>query len=171
MPRLIPPELGNGKRPSAPSFMRSGAESAVPVLDVSDRTHELVGALHDAALDPQDDTQLLTGTVVQIDNQRPRDGSRPGPITCHVGASTLHEAATEVVTIVAQLALDMPEWVASTSNGLADVLAEHYTVDGYSTCEAISMDEAGERPGLSVGRASEIVQEIIASGKLIEEAS
>lgn len=142
MPRLIPPELGNGKRPSDPAFEPSGRDTAVPVLDVSDDTHELVGAVHAAALDPDDDTGLLTGTVVRIDNPRPVDGSPAGPITAYVGASTLHEAATEVVTVVAALGRDMPSWVASTDAGLADVLAEHYSVKGYSSCKAIPMEEA-----------------------------
>jgi hypothetical protein len=142
MPRLIPPELGNGKRPSDPAFERSGPTGPlVPVLAVSDDTHELVGALHDAALDPEDDTQLLTGALVLIDNERPRDGSRPGPIRCGIGASTLHEAATEVVNVVSELALDMPQWIASTSSELAGVVAEHFTVDGYSSCKAIDMSE------------------------------
>ncbi len=141
MPRLIPPELGNGKRPSDPSFEPSGRDTAVPVLDVCEDTHEVVGCLHGQALDPGDDTGLLTGAAVLIDNQRPADGSRPGPITAHVGASTLHEAATEVVTCVAQLARDMPQWVAATDDALAAVLAEHFTVEGYSTCKHIAMDE------------------------------
>jgi hypothetical protein len=136
MPRLIPPELGNGKRPSDPLRDRG----SVPVLDVSDRTHELVGALHDAALDPDDDTSLLTGTVVMLDNPNPADGSA-GHVIVRVGGSTLHEAATEVIGSLGAFALGMPEWVASTSSELADVLAEHYTVKGYSTCKVIDMSE------------------------------
>lgn len=150
MPRaLIPLKFGNGRRPSDPQFVRAtapglpgpNADTAVPVLDVADDTHDPVGAMHDAALDPDDDAQLLTGAVVLVDNQSPLDGSRPGPITIHVGASTLHEAATEAVTCVAQLALDMPEWVAATDDTLAAVLAEHYTVAGYSTCERRDLSE------------------------------
>lgn len=140
MPRLIPPELGNGKRPSDPEFQDSGRDTAVPVLDVSEDTHELVGAAHDAALDPEDDTQLLTGAVVMLDNSRPADGSA-GHVIVHIGASTLHEATTEVIGALPQLARDMPEWVASSDGELADVLAEHYTVAGYSTCKVIQMRE------------------------------
>jgi hypothetical protein len=149
MPRLIPPQYGNGKRPSDPLFQlatpdgRPGPNmgTAVVVLDVSDDTHELVGATHDAALDPTDDTTLLTGTRVLVDCPRYVDGSRPGPMPCGIGGSTLHEAATEVIGAHAQLASEMPAWVASTSDVLANVLAEHFTVDGYSTCTVIPMEE------------------------------
>jgi hypothetical protein len=137
MPRLIPPRFGNGARPSDP---RHGP-GTVPVLDVDDDTHELVGAEHDAALDPDRDTGLLTGALVLLDCSAYSDGSQPGPMRVHVGGSTLHEAATEVITAHAQLASEMPVWVASTDPALADVLAEHYTIDGYSGCEAIAMDE------------------------------
>lgn len=142
MPRLIPPELGNGKRPSDPAFQRSASptDPLVPVLDVCDDTHELVGEVHAAALDPDDDTRLLTGALVRIDNPRAVDGS-VGPISMVIGASTLHEAATEAIGAYSRLALDMPEWVASTDEHLAAVLAEHFTVKGYSTCKAIAMQE------------------------------
>ncbi len=150
MPRLIPPEMGNGKRPGDPAFLRATApgtpgpnsDTAIPVLDVSDDTHELVGATHDAALDPDDETGLLLGALVLVDNAKPADGSEPGPIRIHVGASTLHEAATEAVTCIAALAGDMPEWVACTDEDLGAVLAEHFTVDGYSACKVIPMEEA-----------------------------
>ncbi len=137
MPRLIPPELGNGKRPSDPAH----ANGTVPVLDVSDEAHDLVGTLHDRALDPDDDTDLLAGAVVMVDNGRPADGSPAGPLTIHVGGSTLHEAATECVSCITELAGDMPEWVACTDDDLAAVLAEHFTVKGYSKCRAIAMGE------------------------------
>jgi len=145
MPRLIPPELGNGRRPSDPLYERSGPDGPlVPVLDVADDTHDLVGHVHVAALDPEDDTGLLLGAIVLLDNQRPIDGSAPGPLTVHVGASTLHEAATEVLVCVSRLALDMPEWVASSDEDLATVLAENYTVKGYSVCKVISLDDAAK---------------------------
>lgn len=137
MPRLIPPRPGNGWRPSD-SRHRPGS---VPVLDVAEDTHGLVGDEHDAALDPDDDTQLLTGALVLIDCEAYLDGSQPGPMPVHVGASTLHEAATEVIGAHSQLASEMPAWVASTDPALADVLAEHYTITGYSECEAVAMDE------------------------------
>lgn len=133
MPRLIPPELGNGKRPSDPAFVGNSGQTAVPVLDVNDETHEFVGEQHDLG-------ELLTGAVVLIDNPRPTDAS-VGPITVHVGGSTLHEAATEVIGALPSLARDMPGWVASTDAGLAAVLAEHYTIKGYSTCKLKSMED------------------------------
>lgn len=137
MPRLIPPELGNGRRPSDPSR----STGSVPTLDVADDTHALVADAHTAALDPDDDTTLLTGAVVLIDNPRSVDSAR-GPVTVHVGGSTLFEAATEVIGAFSQLGLDMPCWVACTDDELADVLAEHYTVKGYSSCKVIPMEEA-----------------------------
>jgi hypothetical protein len=142
MPRLIPPELGNGKRPSDPAFSSSSVETAVPVLDVSEDTHELVGAVHDAALDPGDDTQLLTGAVAMLDNPRPVGApDTPSHTVFVIGGSTLHEAATEVVGALGNHALDMPEWVACADPDLGAVLAEHYTVKGYSTCRLIDMSE------------------------------
>lgn len=140
MPRLIPPELGNGKRPSDQAFEPSNNENAVPVLDVCEDTHELVGERHDAALDPDDDTQLLLGALVYLDNPRPASGSA-GHVIVHIGGSTLHEAATEVIGALPSLARDMPQWVASSDTELAAVLAEHYTLKGYSTCRAIPIEE------------------------------
>lgn len=137
MPRLIPPRFGNGTRPTDPAH----APGTVPVLDVDDDMHELVGSEHEAALDPDDDTALLTGALVLIDCEAYNDGSEPGPMRVHVGGSTLHEAATEVIGAHMQLASEMPAWVASTDAALADVLAEHYTIKGYSECEAVAMDE------------------------------
>jgi hypothetical protein len=142
MPRLIPPELGNGKRPSDPLHSSGGPNDSVPVLDVEDPTHEFVGATHNAALDPDDDDAgLLTGALVMLDNQRPAKGSG-GNVIVHIGASSLWQATTEVIASFGAHALDMPEWVASTDPDIASVLAEHYTLDGYSTCKVIPMEEA-----------------------------
>jgi hypothetical protein len=110
------------------------------VLDVSEKTHELVGDKHYAA-DSETGEGYLTGAVVQVDNKRPSDGSVGGPMTVHVGGSTLHEAATEVVECIANLAADMPEWVASSDGDLAKVVAEHFTLEGYSSCKVISLEE------------------------------
>jgi hypothetical protein len=137
MPRLIPPNLGNGWRPSDPHH----EPGTVPVLDIDDDTHDLVGLEHDAALDPDDDTELLLGAIVFLDCPKFIDGSRPGPMQCGIGGSTLFEAATEIVAGHAQLASEMPAWVASTNDDLARVIAEHYTLDGYSECSVIPMDE------------------------------
>lgn len=155
MPRLIPPEFGNGRRPSDPEYRPSGSETAVPVLDVSEETHELVGQLHDAALDPDDDDhELLVGVKVYLDNARPRevtDASAPRWTRVTIGGSTTHEAATEVIGAFAQVALDQPQWVASTNDDLAKILAEHFTVQEhdekgkvtstYSVCKVIKMSE------------------------------
>ncbi len=138
MPRLIPPELGNGTRPGVPKH----GSGTVPVLDVSADTHDLVADQHAAALDPKEDAQVLLGVVLIIDNPRPRGApDTPGRTVFSIGGSTLHEAATEVVGALAEHALDMPEWVASSDPDLADVIAEHYTIKGYSTCKVISLDE------------------------------
>lgn len=146
MPRLIPPELGNGWRPGD---SRQGP-GTVPVLDVADDTHESVGAAHDAALDPKDDTTLLAGAIIYFDNKRPRDPSPVAPpgtpewTMISIGGSTLHEAVTEVISCVGDQALDMPAWVASTDKDLATVVAEHFTVNGYSTCKVIKMSEVSQ---------------------------
>lgn len=141
MPRLIPPELGNGRRPGDPLHETTTSPTAVPILDVSEDTHELVGAMHAAALDPDDDTQLLTGAVVMFGNPRPVDSDNADTSTIHVGASTLHEAATECVTCIVQLARDMPDWIACTDEQLGAVVAEHFTIKGYSTCKQIDMSK------------------------------
>lgn len=126
MPRIIPPEMGN---------------NFVPVLDVGEDQRAFVDGRHDAALDPEDETTLLLGEVVMLDNGRPADGS-DGHVIFHIGASTLQEAATEVIGALGAHALDMPEWVASTNDELADVLAEHFTVPGgYNVCKVIDMSE------------------------------
>lgn len=128
MPRLIPPELGNG---------------TVPILDVAEGTNERVAAVHAAALDPNDETPLLTGTVVIVDNQRPVGApDTPDRTVFVIGGSTLQEAATEVIGALGQHALEMPRWVASTDAELADIVAEHYTVKGYSSCKVIPIEEA-----------------------------
>lgn len=143
MPELNLPKLGNGKRPSDPDY----GPGSVPVLDVSEDTHALVGDAHYAALDPEDDAQLLTGAVVILDNPRPAEGSA-GNVVVHIGGSTLHEAATEVLGLLPALAMNTPTWVASTDSTLAAVLAEHFTNDVIEngkivryTCEAVPMEE------------------------------
>jgi hypothetical protein len=142
MARLIPAERGNGKRPSDPAFARSDQPSAIPVLDISDSTHELVGRRHAAALDPDNDAQLLTGTVVLLDNPAPRNSpGTPDRTIFRIGGSTLHEAATEVINAFEDHAAEMPAWVASTDADLAAVIAEHFTVDGYSECRVIDLEE------------------------------
>lgn len=144
MARLIPPDFGNGKRPSDPAFEPSTEPNAVAVLDVSDETHELVGALHNQALDPDnEDVGLLTGHFVLIDNPAPATTEHGDPSTTRIqiGGSTLHEAATEVLAAVTLEHRNMPAWVASTVPDLAAVLAEHFTVKGYSTCKVRDISE------------------------------
>ena len=136
MARLISTAFGNGWRPDSERH----APGSVPVLDVAEDTHALVADAHEAALDPDDDATMLDGARVLLDNPRPVDGS-VGPVMCVVGGSTLYEAATEVIGAFAQLGLDMPGWVASTDDELAQVLAEHYTVSGYSTCDVMPIEE------------------------------
>lgn len=136
MPRLIPLRFGNGWRPND---TRHG-NGSVPVLDVAEDTHGLVADEHAAALDPAADTQLVTALVL-LDCPACLDGSPGGTMPVRVGGSTLFGAATEVIGAHAQLASEMPEWVASTDSALADVLAEHYTVPGYSECEAVAMED------------------------------
>lgn len=142
MPRLIPPVRGNGYRPSDERYKQSnpvvpGEGWDIVVLDVSDDTHEKVGQAHYAALDPNnEDVGLLTLHVVLIDNPSPIDGSDGSvPTFIRIGASTLHEAATEAIGAYTNLAQDMPQWVASSSTELAKVIAEHFTVKGYNECQ------------------------------------
>ncbi len=128
MPRLTPPEL---------------TANLVPVLDVSPDTHLSVADAHNRALDPDDKTELLTGTVVFVDNCKPVgvDKEAPGHTMFIIGASTLHQASTEVLAALGEHAKDMPKWVASTNDELADVLAEHHTIKGYHKCEVTPMSK------------------------------
>lgn len=155
--------LGNGVRPSDPRFEEAspGSDTAVPVLDVDDQAHELIGAEHESAIEALQDgdaSQLLTHAFLLFDNPSPKDGSAPGSATFGVGGSTLHEAATEAVQAVHQLANDCPTWVASSDGALAEVLAKHFTIllpatddkgkpimATYNRCEAIPLSEANER--------------------------
>jgi hypothetical protein len=140
MPRLIPPIMGNGKRPSDPDH----GPGTVPVLDVSDETHDLVGDLHDRALDPEDDEAgLLTGARVRIDNSSVANApAGTADVTQYViGGSTLHEAATEIIGTFGDHGNNMPSWVASTDSLLAEVLAEHFTLTGYNTCQVFDMGD------------------------------
>ncbi len=142
MPRLIAPALGNGRRPSDPDHSAGAPNDTVPILDVSEETHELVGSVHDATLDPEDETQPLTRAVVILDNPHPVGAPGPSRTLFSIGASTLHEAVTEVIGVYPLDGLDMPQWVASDDENLARVIAEHFTVPGYSTCEVIPLEEA-----------------------------
>lgn len=126
MPRLIPPEIGDNE---------------VPVLDVAAETTALADERHDAALNPDDPTPLLTGQVVIVDNSDPRFSEGPSHMIVRVGGSTLREAATEVVNCVSEQAKQMPQWVASTDPELAEIVAEHFTVEGYSACDVRQMSD------------------------------
>ena len=134
MPRLIPPMMGNGKRPTDPGY----GVGDVPVLDISDGLHEMVGLRHDEALDPDVPVGLLTGTVLVLDNPRPVGAPTvPDRTVFGIGASTLHEAATEVVGAFTDHGSGMPTWVFCADAELAEVIAEHFTVPGYNTCRVI----------------------------------
>lgn len=158
--RLIPPDRGNGWRPSSPNFAPSNQTVAgqgwdVAVLDVSEKTHELVAQRHAETLDDNHERQRFGApvfdkdgevvpqprTVVQLDCQEPLDSSAPGPVTVWVGHSTLHEAATEVIGAYANLSRVMPEWVAGSDKELVAVVAEHFTVEGYNDCKVIKLED------------------------------
>lgn len=160
MPRLIKAERGNGFRPSDPRYVADESRTdderrLLPVLDVSDETHERVGELHDAARDDENDAAWpILGQVLLIDNPRPimpaGAKQRRGAMEFRAALSTIHEAATEVIGAFEDQALDMPTWVASTAPELAEVIAEHFTIAGYNDCEVIDMDDASERYGETV---------------------
>lgn len=155
MPRLIKAERGNGIRPSDPRYVADeqrtdGHRQLLVVLDVSEDTHELVGTLHDAALDVNDDRAWpVLGQTLYLHNPRPvmPKGVEPreGVVEYQAALSTIHGAATEVIGAFEDQALDMPEWVASTAPELAEIVAEHFTVPGYSTCELVTVEQAQRR--------------------------
>lgn len=103
-------------------------ENGVPELALSNSSAEFVDGKHQAALDPDNDEQLLTGTVVYVENKRPVGAADTPDVTMFViGGETLDEALKSIVgTFEDYHGHDNPSWVASSHEDLAKLLAEHY---------------------------------------------
>lgn len=102
--------------------------NGVPVLALSNSSTEYVAGKHAAALDPDDPTAVLVGVEVYLHNKRPVGAPDTPSITRFVvGGSTLDEALKEIVGAYEFHAHhEQPDWVASSDEDLANLLAEHY---------------------------------------------
>jgi hypothetical protein len=131
--------------------------NGVPVLSLGTDASREVAEAQDAFLTAAQDgknisAHLLVGTVVVLHNGRPAGvpgGAEGASTTVVVGGETLDEALKSIVG-----AFDTehsgrrgvpddyvaPDWVASTHEPLARLLAEHYT-DGDHTCAVLPLDE------------------------------
>lgn len=107
--------------------------NGVPILAVSNSSEEFVRSEHEKALEAlaeDDQSHLLTHTVVYLHNPKPTNSSTPDVTVFQIGGSTLHEALTEVVGgFEFHTHLERPEYVASTNENVAKLLAEHYGCD------------------------------------------
>lgn len=103
-------------------------DNGVPILALSHSSREFVDGKHEAALDPDNDTSLLTGAVVYVQNKRPVGAEDSPDVTVfHIGGETLDEALKSVVGAFDGFhGHDKPGWVASSDEDLARLLAEHY---------------------------------------------
>lgn len=97
--------------------------SGVPDLEVKSTSHKKIKKAHEEG-------SLYTGHTVILEN--PHHG---GVTQFSIGGSTLHEALTEIVgaydtnhsgTPGISEDFTPPGWVASTSENLASLVAEHY---------------------------------------------
>jgi hypothetical protein len=128
MPRLLTLEFGDNN---------------VPVLDVKPETVDGLMARSADQADPEHEAELLTGASVVLGNPRPlNDPTVPGRTIYRIGSSTIDEAVKEIVASFGEHALDMPSYVASTDEHLAEAVAEHFTLKGYHNCPVISLDKA-----------------------------
>lgn len=102
--------------------------NGVPILALNNSSQEYVDGEHQAALDPDNDTTLLIGEVVYLHNKRPVGSPDTPDVTVFtIGGETLDEALKSVVgTFELHAHVEAPDWVASTNEDLARLLAEHY---------------------------------------------
>lgn len=119
--------------------------NGVPILELHE---DLVAAVADAQarlLDPDTDTVHLQGELVLMHTSQPipTTGNPLDRVSLHhIGGSTLDEAAKECITTFEDsFSYDAPDWIASTHEQLAHVLADHYG----NGCPVLSMDEAARR--------------------------
>jgi hypothetical protein len=111
-------------------------ENGVPILDRGDGQRIGISHAGRAVLAEADDG-LLLGESVGLHCPRLRATGEEGKVDFTIGASTLHEAATEVIGAFDFHHLDPPgessdthyppEWVVSTHPELAQLLADYYS--------------------------------------------
>lgn len=140
-------DLGNGIQLHA--AVSTGADSVplaggrsrrtandVPILELNDAYLEKVADAQRALLDPDAETVYLTGEHVYLHTPRSQAHGGPDIYIAHIGGETLDEAAKSVIgPFEAVVSTGPPDWVASTSSDLAEIIAEHYG------CSIKGMDE------------------------------
>jgi hypothetical protein len=110
--------------------------NGVPILELHEDVVAKVARSVGALLDPEAETEYLTGAMAFMHTPRELGHGRPDVVVFRIGGSTLDEAAKECITAFEDsYSADPPTWVASTSDDLAEVLAEHYG------CPVKGMDE------------------------------
>lgn len=116
--------------------------NGVPILDISAEAAEELDNAQQEYGDSPDDSLLLTGERVYVHNPAPRDLPTPSVTTFVVGGETLSEAAKSVVGALAFYhATQVPDWVASTHDGLARIVAEHWSTPDHEV-EVRPVDKA-----------------------------
>ena len=99
----------------------------VPVLEVRQELAEKLSAASQAHIDPDQEAEYLVGTVCILSNEKPLPGVVASDVIFHIGGETLDEAAKSVVgRYELTYGADAPEWVWSTNDDLAAVVASHY---------------------------------------------
>lgn len=108
--------------------------TGVPILSLGKESQTFIEEAHSeahAARDEGNHELLLTGEVAIVHNPRPIGApDTPDDTYHHIGGSTLQEAVTEVVGgHEYHTLLEQPDYVASTNEDLARLLAEHYNCE------------------------------------------
>lgn len=102
----------------------------VPVLELRSELAEKVSEAARVAVDPEQDTEYKTGATVILSNEAPHIGVVAGDVIFHVGGETLDEAAKSIIgRYELTYGQDIPEWVWSTDDDLAEVIADHYNCE------------------------------------------
>lgn len=110
--------------------------NGVPILELHQDVVAKVADGQRQLLAPDEETVYLTGAKAFLHTPRERSHGRPDVVTFHIGGETLDEAAKSCVGAFEDAYADgAPTWVASTSDDLAEVIAEHYG------CPIKGMDE------------------------------
>lgn len=113
--------------------------NGVPILELRSQVADQVAAAVQTLLDPHAPTVYLTGQLVHMHTARARGLDVADVVTFHIGGSTLDEAAKECIAAFEDNFADgSPTWIASTSDDLAQVIADHYGCPVKSTDEELA---------------------------------
>lgn len=99
----------------------------VPVLEIRADLARKVADSARAHIDPDQEAEYLTGAVCILDNPQPQEGIVQADVIFHIGGETLDEASKSVVgRYEMTYGAVAPQWVWSTNDDLAAVVASHY---------------------------------------------